>query len=472
MENTRSNDHLLAGTARVDITPSSPVSMGGFGQRAGSLSQGVHDPLFAKVLILQNSSQRLVLVTTDLLCIPDPVYSALIKSLKKLGIAEEGELCLTASHTHAGPDMKDNMIVSRGAESYNAQVVERITIACQKATQRMVPVQLKLTTGKVDFLFNRRQRSRADVDERVLAIQVNAIENGTNLAVVFGVGCHPVALGHDNRMLSADYPGYAQKRIEEKLAVTNAMFFNLTEGNVIPVTRGSWDSLDTRGYLGGSFQDAEMIGTALADEVVAALAKVDYQTQVEIKINHRVIKIQPSQSDISKFTAFKQIVRNQKIIVEYLPEFRKVNIFNLQPVHSLWRDASEQVIARNLGESEMRVLMSAVSNYLVSISKLLIPKYNRPAKISILTIKCNQFHLMSLPGEVLVEVGAEWQQRNQPYESTAFVIGLTNGWVGYLPHKQNFLEPEAQYKYETIMNALEPNATLILLDSAESMIKE
>jgi hypothetical protein len=79
---------------------------------------------------------------------------------------------------------------------------------------------------------------------------------------------------------------------------------------------------------------------------------------------------------------------------------------------------------------------------------------------------------MSLPGEVLVEVGAEWQQRNQPYESTAFVIGLTNGWVGYLPHKQNFLEPEAQYKYETIMNALEPNATLILLDSAESMIKE
>jgi hypothetical protein len=87
---------------------------------------------------------------------------------------------------------------------------------------------------------------------------VEASSNGEVKAVLFGCGCHPVTLGHDNYRISADYPGFAQRMIEEEIGAENALFFNMAEGNVIPDTRGVWDSLDTRGYVGGSFKDADV----------------------------------------------------------------------------------------------------------------------------------------------------------------------------------------------------------------------
>jgi hypothetical protein len=70
-----------------------------------------------------------------------------------------------------------------------------------------------------------------------------------------------------------------------------------------------------------------------------------------------------------------------------------------------------------------------------------------------------------------VEVGQDWQKRNHPHEDKAFIIGLANGFRGYLPHPSNFVEDGANYKYETIINALEQEATLISLEQAEQMVK-
>jgi hypothetical protein len=87
------------------------------------------------------------------------------------------------------------------------------------------------------------------------------------------------------------------------------------------------------------------------------------------------------------------------------------------------------------------------------------------------TIQLNDYRLMTLPGEVLVDVGQDWQKRNHPHEDEAFIIGLANGFMGYLPHPGNFMEDGANYKYETIMNALERDAALIALEQAEKMVK-
>ena len=46
-----------------------------------------------------------------------------------------------------------------------------------------------------------------------------------------------------------------------------------------------------------------------------------------------------------------------------------------------------------------------------------------------------------------------------------------SGWMVYLPHPSNFQEPGTEYKYETIMNALEPEATRLVLEQAEELLK-
>ena len=466
------NDLFQAGTARGDITPREPIPMGGYGQRAGSLSEGVHDPLFVKVLILQKGERRSIFITNDLLCIPDAVYRSVVESLVKNGIAKEEEICICASHTHSGPEMKDNLVVARTGDGYNKKLVQKILDTCLLACESLVPAEIKMTTGKADFLFNRRERKENGlVDDRVLAIQISDQESKKGLAILFGVGCHAVTLGHDNRLISADFPGVAQKYIEEQLDVENALFVNLTEGNVIPVTRGSWNSLDTRGYLGGSFDDAGEVGTLLGREVVRCLKNVQMAPLLHLRLGRRTFNVNPTGHGISKLHAYREMRKNRQIILEYLPEFKHANLFHLSPVFTLWRDASAKVIERDMSEAEMQRLMSAVSMFIVMLSKLLISKFNKPVPVSVQTIEINDFRFMTLPGEVLVEVGKEWQERNHPNGSKAFIIGLANGWMGYLPHPSNFTEPDAEYKYETIMNALEPDATQIAIEQAEQMVK-
>jgi hypothetical protein len=85
--------------------------------------------------------------------------------------------------------------------------------------------------------------------------------------VLFGAGCHPVTLGWDSLGISGDFPGRAQTRIEQALDVPCALFFNTTEGNVIPATSPNRDALDPRGYCGGGIADTDAMAEALAGVV-------------------------------------------------------------------------------------------------------------------------------------------------------------------------------------------------------------
>src|SRR5437588_7540581 len=48
---------LRAGAARIDITPSQPVTLAGYESRK-ELSRGVHDPLSARALALEQEGQK------------------------------------------------------------------------------------------------------------------------------------------------------------------------------------------------------------------------------------------------------------------------------------------------------------------------------------------------------------------------------------------------------------------------------
>lgn len=463
---------LFGGTARVDITPQEAVSMGGYGQRAGLLSQGVHDPLFAKALYLCDGESRLLMITTDLISIPNAIYTGVVKRLVEAGGVAESEICLAASHTHSAADVDESIVIAAPNQQYIGWLVERLVQVGRAAASQSIPLSLKLAVGTADFLVNRRQKGEnATRDERILALQVNCLEDAKPLAVLFGVGCHAVCLGYDNLLISADYPGVAQRFIEQQLGVENALFVNLAEGNIIPHSRPPLDSLDPRGYQGGTFSDAEAVGMALGRQVLACLDGAPSETQARLRVNQRQVMVKPTHSETSWLAAWKPLLAQRKIILEYLPEFRRASPLQLKPVFTLWRDASQVVIEHNLSESEMRRLMSAVSSFLMLAMKLANPALRKRYPLAVQTIEIDDFRLLALPGEALVEVSQHWQQLNTPHQATAFVISLANGYLGYLPHPDNFLEDNATFKYETIMNALEREATRLALHQAQQMIQ-
>src|SRR5438552_3689997 len=55
---------LRAGVAKIDITPNQPVMLAGYASRK-ELSQGVHDPLFARAVAFDENHQRFLLVAID-----------------------------------------------------------------------------------------------------------------------------------------------------------------------------------------------------------------------------------------------------------------------------------------------------------------------------------------------------------------------------------------------------------------------
>jgi hypothetical protein len=282
-----------------------------------------------------------------------------------------------------------------------------------------------------------------------------------------------VTLGHDNHLISADYPGVAQRVIERDMGVENALFFNMAEGNVIPDTREAWDSLDTRGYIGGTFRDAEDIGKRLAGAVIQSLQQQPFLTEMFLASRKTDCVTMPNLHDLDDGTAALELERYRNIIAEYLGE-DSLNISpeDLTPLSTLWRDASLEVVKREMSEAEMRRLMTAVCNYFVRLNKLFNSAQRSPIQLPVQVICIDEFNFLALPGEILVENVFDWQARNGEMAAASFVIGLANGFMGYLPHKSNFEEPDAQYRYETLMNAMEPTATDVALEEGTRLVAE
>src|SRR5436190_727603 len=83
-----------AGAAAVEITPTRNVPLGGYGGRKGAPMTGVHDALFAKALWLETPTDRVCLVTSDLI-------GALV-TLRDRIQPDDAQVVFTASHTHSG----------------------------------------------------------------------------------------------------------------------------------------------------------------------------------------------------------------------------------------------------------------------------------------------------------------------------------------------------------------------------------
>ena len=458
--------NILAGTARINITPQEPIHMGGFGQRTTE-HEGVHDPLYTKALYLSNDrGAKLLWITNDLLHIPGDIRSDTVKQIKERTGLSEDQILISASHTHSGPAVRDNIAPTEAMQRYAEYLATSFAEAGSQAIEAARPSKIRMGTGKGDFSVNRRTRGNPNiVDDRIIAMAVEDDASGETSAVLFGIGLHPVCIGYENYLISADYPGYAQKLIEEKLPAKNALFFNMAEGNMIPSTRVPTDSMDPRGYNGRDFGAAEKIGTLLSKEVISILQDAPYAADLQLASRFQVIDIRANKYDLDPDEAMQRMQENQRVIAEYLGEeyFAGASLENPAPLKSLWSDACRVVVEQDMPEDEMHRLLSSICHFRMNIFRAMNPGDNWVA-MPIQVIRINDYQFLALPGEVLIEVAFAWEKATNSEKS--FIVALANDHFGYLPHSTNFDEPGAQDKYETIMHFLEPKAMDLAVEEA------
>jgi neutral ceramidase len=218
---------LLAGTAKITLTPENP-------------QKPVHDGVNARVLVLQIAGKRVAFASVDL-----GVFTSerLVDACKeKFGLSQ---ILLSSSHTHSDPG-------SKYQEFYEKQIMDAVGMA----VQNMFPA--RIGAGHLGFPqlgFNRlviREDGHAreswvsddhylcenpdripfgPVDPEVGIIKVEDTE-GQPRAVIMNYACHADVVCQ-NYAVSADYPGVACRKVEEAFG-TNflCLFVQGAAGNI------------------------------------------------------------------------------------------------------------------------------------------------------------------------------------------------------------------------------------------------
>ena len=289
---------LRAGVARVEITPSTFMPMYGYANRKCGPANGTHDPLFAKVLVLESGDSRMALVTTDL----GSLVSANLRRdvATKLGIPV---VLLAASHTHSAPaflPFGSAPVDTDVSRAYLAELEGKIFGAIETASRSMFPARLGIGRGALQLGYNRlllrddgRARALFDnlervpygpVDPEIVLLRVEDPE-GRAKALIVHYAVHAVVLGPTSCKYSADYPGVLQSAVERELAGTQVMFVQGGAGDVNPLFQGR------SGREADDFAVMEKMGQLLAAEVLRTNKTVKLLAPVidPIKVRSEVI---------------------------------------------------------------------------------------------------------------------------------------------------------------------------------------
>ncbi len=251
-----------AGVAVRVITPSEPMWMAGYAARNKPAEGKLHD-LYVKALCLQDErGTKLVLVTTDLIGIPRHLAVDVATQVEKKYGIPRAQLMLTASHTHCGPVIRENLIDMYGLNTEEARKVAAYTDKLKvtlveligEAVAHLEPVSLRYGHGRAGFAVNRRQFTEKGVVigvnregpvDHTVPVLVVARADGSPKAIVFGYACHNTTLSF--YQWCGDYAGFAQRGVEKAFPQAVAMFWTGCGGDANPQPRGTVELCERHG---------------------------------------------------------------------------------------------------------------------------------------------------------------------------------------------------------------------------------
>jgi hypothetical protein len=235
-----------AGVARVDITPSQPIWMGGYAARTHP-SEGVRQHIFVKALALKDDTGAVtVLVTSDLLGFPGEVSEPIFARVQqRFGLPRE-RVALNSSHTHSAPVVGNMLSPAYPLSPSNTEVIRTYTAHLQddvvevigKSVQNLAPAELSFEQGFAGVAVNRRRVGHREypgpVEQDVPVLAVRSPDHSLR-AIVFGYACHNTVLS--DYQINGDWAGYAQADLEKNHPGAIAMFVQDCGADANPLPR-------------------------------------------------------------------------------------------------------------------------------------------------------------------------------------------------------------------------------------------
>jgi hypothetical protein len=259
---------MNAGLAERNVTPEVGLEI----THPVRTSVAVHDPLFARALVLQDSAGTMVAILTADLIGSDLAACDRLRTriAEALGIKH---VLINFSHPHSTrgfdgyAELKET---DPAAKAWSDATQDAFVQLTAQAADSLVPVTLAAGRASVQIGFNRRVMGDSgevymDVNEAGQVVPwVNVLtvtsRDGDLMGVLFEHAAHPVIVPDHIATISADYPGIAAQHLRDDLG-----------GDVIPMFAQGCGA-DINGYpLRSSMEHACAAGRTLADAVLIAM---------------------------------------------------------------------------------------------------------------------------------------------------------------------------------------------------------
>ncbi|HEY5311493.1 MAG TPA: hypothetical protein VIK18_03205 [Pirellulales bacterium] len=437
---------LLAGVARVDIT-----------DRAAP----VHDPCFAKALVLKSEAATAVLITVDAVAIGeigrirnDFLAGVRAQLKQELGIPPSSVL-INASHCHG--------IVRGDTQQLAVQAVK-------DAWKHLVPVKVGAGAGHEQRISENRRLKMKDgsevdmrraysmppdaevagvgpIDPQIGLLRIDRLD-GKPLAVLYNFACHPI-MNPPSKGNSADYPGVASKLIEESLGDgAVALFVQGCGGDINPVRYKEVNRP----------ADAEPLGNLLGQSVMRAVRQIETKPGGKLKVMSDVIAV-PRGADFERrieaiqaqqqrllhalkptnidFKTFVPLLIQQRLSPEFPSHYAQSYLHDKTIGSDDLRkfDADNRASVEAYGQN-IRIMEQLTR---LNTNRALLEKHLAQTKaaardtldVEVCGWRVGDFKLVTFPGELTVQIGLNIKRAaSDPH---AFVAGYTNGYIYYTP---------------------------------------
>ena len=450
---------LKVGIACVDVSPTIfPIQL-----RSGK-SNFVHDPLHVRAVAFQRDKGQAVICLIDAIGIGREMSDlAKSRAAEKTGWKVE-DMLICATHTHSAPKGGTGM---PGREAYEKLKHQKLEEAIVQAIESLEPAKVGFSSedepsevrnrrwflqpgtmppnplGEKDQVKtnagrNHLVRPAGPIDPEICVIDVRNSRNKP-LALIANYSLHYVGgvpkkiddQGREVGMASADYFGEFSRITPFRIGGVNP-----PDNFVAMMTNGASGDINNLVFTGtraprSPFEQIRIVASKTADAAWRALKKIEaYETKPVIATRQREVNLpyrEPSEREI-------------KLAEDLLQRTRKE------------RDA----------------INSRTTSVATRVIEYANPKHPRTEPVLIQAFRIGEQAMVSMPFEVLVEIGLEIKRRS-PFERT-LLISMANGGYGYLP-------PPNQHKlggYETWLGTsrFQPQSSEILIKNLLEMLED
>jgi len=401
-----SNDSKV-GFSAINITPKETgIPLGGYMVR---YSTGVHDDIHVRSIYLSDGSNEVLLISTDLLMLYGIFVSQMREIInKETGVPKENIL-ISSLHNHSSPDSL-GLTGLKGFLKYTLRenwfkevrkkIIKSAVIAKKNAENGLIGAAQVPVSERIAI--NRRHPKR-DLHYKLTILKFNNLKNEL-IGLSSNYAMHATTLSGKNLLVSAEYAGYLNRKLEKRFSNVFSNYFNGPCGdlnpNLFPKDK-PYEEIDFDYYFSGEYghfndlagyHHTKYLGEKLADMVIENVNKINVQEIKSIKVQSRIIEF-PVIAKHPKMKLIDRILGKIKIVLfKFLTKYNRSN--------------------------------GSYFSYFLKKGKLHV-------RTELQLIKINEdIMIIAVPVELFSELGDEMVKKS-PIKNT-FVVGYANDFIGYV----------------------------------------